>query len=134
MVYTVEDPVYDRSQPRPDIQLLYSYPLKNVPGFTIIGLKVSFPPGGGSPPHRHGGASVAGVVLSGTGYNKMNDSPTMVLTKGETWYEAPGCHHKISANFSDTEDFVIIATMVIGTKVFEEGGMDVLVQIDEEYR
>jgi quercetin dioxygenase-like cupin family protein len=77
---------------------------------------------------------VAGVVLSGTGYNKMNNSPTTVLTEGETWYEAPGCHHKISANVSDTEDFVLIATMVIGTKVFEEGGMDVLVQVDEEYR
>lgn len=114
--------------------MLYSYPLRNVSGFSVIGLSVAFPPGGASPPHRHGGASVAGVVISGTTYNKMNDDPTLVLTKGETWYEAPGCHHKISANASDTEDLLLLATFVVETKVVEDGGFGALVQVDEEYR
>ncbi|OCL06495.1 hypothetical protein AOQ84DRAFT_321366 [Glonium stellatum] len=134
MVHTIEDPVFDRSKPRPAIKMLYSYSLRNIPGFSVIGLSVSFPPGGSSPPHRHGGASIAGVVISGTAYNKMNNDPTLVLEKGETWYEAPGCHHKISMNASDSEDLVLLATFIVETKVVEEGGFGALVQVDEEYK
>ncbi|KAF2094420.1 cupin domain protein [Rhizodiscina lignyota] len=119
--------------PHASIQLLYSYPLVNVPGFSILTLKVTFPPRGATPPHRHGGASVSGVILRGTAYNKMNDEPTMVLTAGESWYEAPGCHHRISANASETEEMELMATFVVETKVAEEGGMAALVQIDEEF-
>lgn len=114
--------------------MAYNYELRNIPGFSVVGLTVDFPPGGASPPHRHGGASVAGVVIAGTSYNKMNNDPTLVLTKGETWYEAPGCHHKISQNASQTEPLVLFATFVVETKVVEERGMEALVQIDEEYR
>jgi quercetin dioxygenase-like cupin family protein len=64
----------------------------------------------------------------------MNDSPTLLLTEGETWYEAPGCHHKVSMNASETEDLVLLATFVVETKVVEEGGMGALVVVDEEYR
>ncbi|KAH7062668.1 cupin domain-containing protein [Macrophomina phaseolina] len=95
---------------------------------------VQFPPKGASPPHRHGGASVVGVVLSGTAYNKMNDSPTTVLAKGETWYEAPGCHHRTSANASDVDELSFLATFVVQTEVIEKGGIESLVVVDEEYR
>jgi len=114
--------------------MLYQYPLKNVEGFSIIGLKVSFPPGAASPPHRHGGASVAAVVVSGTAYNKMNNDPTLLKQAGESWYEAPGCHHKTSANASDTEPMELVATFVVETKVVEENGFGALVQVDEEYK
>jgi len=134
MVKTVEDPVYSRDQPAPLLKLLSSYKLGNVPNFSIVTLQVHMPPNGGSPPHRHGGAAISGVVLKGSGYNKMNNSPTNLLTEGETWYEAPGCHHKISMNASSTEDFILQATMVVETQVFEEGGMGALVIVDEEYK
>jgi quercetin dioxygenase-like cupin family protein len=114
--------------------MTYNYPLHNVPGFSIIGLTVTYPPGGASPPHRHGGASVAGVIVAGTCYNKMNDAATLVLAEGETWYEAPGCHHRISQNASETEPLVFLATFVVETKVVEDGGVAALVQIDEEFR
>jgi len=138
MGHSIPDPPYDRSvlekAPLPGRQLLYSYPLVNVPGFSVIALKVTFPPGGATPPHRHGGASVSGVILKGTTYNKMNNEPTMVLSKGESWYEAPGCHHRISANASETEELEFIATFVVETKVVEEGGPGALVVIDEEFK
>jgi quercetin dioxygenase-like cupin family protein len=114
--------------------VLYQYPLRNVPNFSILGLSVVFPPGGASPPHRHGGASVAAVVISGTAYNKMNNDATMVLKQGETWYEAPGCHHKISANASEIEELHLLAAFVVETKVVEEGGFGALVQVDDEYK
>ncbi|KAI9162977.1 Reticulon-4-interacting protein 1 like protein [Paramyrothecium foliicola] len=89
--------------------------------------------GGEHPPHRHGGASVVGTVLAGSTYNKMNDEPTMLVSAGETWYEAPGCHHRVSMNASKTEELVLFATFVVETRVVEEGGMGALVQIDKEY-
>jgi len=64
----------------------------------------------------------------------MNDSPTLLLTEGETWYEAPGCHHKVSANASETEPFVLLATFVVETKTVEEGGMGALVVVDEGFQ
>jgi quercetin dioxygenase-like cupin family protein len=100
----------------------------------MVALRVSFPPGAMSPPHRHGGASVSGVILSGSAYNKMNNEPTQLLTKNDTWYEAPGCHHKTSANASDTEEMELLATFVVETKVLVEGGPQALVQVDEEYK
>lgn len=64
----------------------------------------------------------------------MNDSPTKKMETFESWYEAPGCHHRTSANASDTEPLVLLATFVLETKVFLEGGPGVLVQVDEEYK
>jgi len=134
MVRTIEDPVYDKTKPLPAIKPLYHHQLKNVPGFDHIGLEVRFPPGGAAPPHRHGGASISGVVVSGTSYNKMNNGPTHVFEKGDSWYEMPGCHHKVSMNASDTEELVLIANFVVEAKVIEEGGYEALVLVDEEYR
>jgi hypothetical protein len=64
----------------------------------------------------------------------MNDAPTRVFSKGGSFFEAPGCHHKVSDNFSDTEEAQLIASMVIDTEVFEKGGVEALVEIDEEFR
>ena len=62
---------------------------------------------------------MAAVVLEGTVYNKMNDDPLRVIENGQSWYEAPGCHHKVSANFSKTEPAKILATMVVDTQALE---------------
>ncbi|KAF2813112.1 uncharacterized protein BDZ99DRAFT_249738 [Mytilinidion resinicola] len=133
MARTIADPVYDRTKPLPAITPLYHHQLVNVPGFSHIALEVRFPPGGASPPHRHGGASVSGLVVSGTGYNKMNDGPTTVLERGGAWYEAPGCHHKVSMNASEIEEYVIVASFVVESRVVEEGGYAALVVVDPEY-
>ncbi|KPM37925.1 hypothetical protein AK830_g8632 [Neonectria ditissima] len=90
-----EDNTYDRSRPLPSLAPAFQYKPINCPGKSIIGLIVSFPPNSAKPPHRHGGASVTGIVLEGTVLNKMNDDPTKVIETGGTWHEAPGCHHKV---------------------------------------
>lgn len=76
---------------------------------------------------------MTGIVLEGTVLNKMNDDPVRVIETGGTWYEAPGCHHKVSANFSKSEPAKILATFVVDTQVVEDGGLGALVQMDEEY-
>lgn len=65
---------------------------------------------------------------------RMNNDPMKVIKAGETWYEAPGCHHRISDNASKTEPATLFATLVLDTDVLERDGMGALIQIDEEYR
>ncbi|KAJ5261100.1 hypothetical protein N7478_011695 [Penicillium angulare] len=130
----MEEPPYDSSRPMPDIAVAYSYKLSNCPGKSIIGVRVSFPPDGATPPHRHGSCSVSAYVISGAVQNKMNNDPMKIIETGGTWYEAPGCHHRISNNASKTEPAVVIASMILDTAEFERDGMGALIQIDEEYR
>lgn len=122
------------SRPIPILKPLYQFPLPSVPGKTLTALLVTFPPNGSTPPHRHGQALLTGYVIEGTSNNKMNDQPTTVVKAGDSWFEAPGCHHKVSDNASKTEKLVLIATFVIDTDVLEKEGQAALVQIDEEYR
>ena len=99
-----------------------------------MSLQVTFPPKGSTPPHTHAGAFVAVVVLKGSVLNKMNDDPMKIFHTGGTFHEMPGCHHVISDNASDTEEAVIVATLVVDTTVLDQGGIEGLVVIDEEYR
>lgn len=122
------------SRPLPTIKSLYQYDLVNCPGKVLVAIQVKFPPNGASPPHRHGGASVIGYVLEGTTLNKMNDEPIKKINQGESWYEAPGCHHKVSENHSKTDKLTMMATMVLDKKVLEEEGPGALLQVDDEYK
>lgn len=114
--------------------LVYQHRLPNCPGKSCVGFLVNFVPNAATPPHRHAGASVCAFVLEGTLLNKMNDSPTRVVTAGESFFEAPGCHHKVSETYSATEGAKLLATMVVDTEIVEKGGAAALVVIDEEYR
>lgn len=104
----------------------------------MLALKVTFPPGGSTPPHTHAGAFVAVHVLTGSVLNKMNDDPMTIKKAGDSFYEAPGCRHRISDNASETEEAVIIATLMLSTEKMDEivnkEGAAGLVVIDEEYR
>ncbi|KAJ5978511.1 Cupin 2 conserved barrel [Penicillium viridicatum] len=130
----MQEPTYDPSRPMPSLEIAYSYKLVGIPNKTIVSLRVEFPPNGSTPPHRHGGANVGAYVLKGTLLNKMNEDPMKTIEEGGSWFEAPGCHHRISDNASKTEPATLIATMVTDTEAFERDGMGALIQIDEGYR
>ena len=57
-----------------------------------------------------------GRVLSG-----MNGNPPKVYELGESFMEAPGCHHTVSENNSDSRRAKIIATLIVDTEVVERG-------------
>ena len=116
------------------MELAYQYKLPNCPGKSSIGLLVTFPPNSSTPPHRHAGAASSALVLSVSLVNKMNNEPTRVFDKGGSWFEAPGCHHKVSDNYSTTETATLLATLVVDTEVVDKGGIAALVELDEEYR
>lgn len=125
-------------RPFPSLEVLYKYKLLNTPDKSILGMKVTFPPGACTPPHSHAGAFVSVTVLTGSVLNKMNDDPMTIKHAGDSFYEAPGCRHRISDNASQTEEATIIATLILETEVMdalmEESGVAGLVVIDEEYR
>ncbi|KAM0795741.1 hypothetical protein BDR22DRAFT_882949 [Usnea florida] len=127
---SANEPGYNAARPLPSRQLLYQYELVNSPSQSIIAFRITFPKNGAFPPHRHGGASVVdGAVL-----NRVNDEPARVLTAGETWYEAPGCHHRTFDNHLTTEPTTVLATYVVDTEVVREGGLAALTIVDEEFR
>lgn len=117
----------------PSLSVSFSYKLVGIPNKTMVSLRVEFPPNGSTPPHRHGGANVGAYVVKGNLLNKMNDDPMRTIEEGGSWFEAPGCHHRISDNASKTEPATLIATMITDTDAFERDGMGALIQIDEEY-
>lgn len=95
---------------------------------------VTFPPNASTPPHRHGGATLTGYVIKGSTLNKMNDQPTRVMRTGDSWYEAPGCYHRVSDNASKSEELVLLATFIVESETLQKEGPAALVQIDEEWR
>ncbi|TAQ83724.1 hypothetical protein B7494_g7946 [Chlorociboria aeruginascens] len=128
------EPTYDPTRPFPNIRPLYQHPIPNCPGKTIVALHVTFPPNSATPPHTHPGAFVIVNLVSGYVLNKMNNDQMQIYGPGETFHENPGCRHWISDNASATEEATFVATFIVDTKAVEEGGVEGLVVIDEEYR
>jgi len=86
--------------------------LADVPGREVMMITLDIPPGGGSPPHRHPGAHNFGYVLEGAYRIKLDSGPETVLTKGQTFYEAPGQLHAVSRNASETEPAKVLVVVV----------------------
>jgi quercetin dioxygenase-like cupin family protein len=86
--------------------------LADVPGREVMVITLDIPPGGGSAPHRHPGHHVFGYVLEGSYKLKLDQGDEKILTKGQTFYEAPGQLHAVSANASATEPAKVLAVIV----------------------
>jgi len=73
------------------------------PGHEVTMTTLDIPAGGGSMPHRHPTTHNFGYVLEGAYRIKLDDGPERVLSKGDTFYEAPNQLHAVSRNASTTE-------------------------------
>lgn len=94
----------------------FRHAIPNVPGKSLVGLVVTYAPGGKSPPHHHAAsASIAALVLSGAVRSQVDDEPAKVYRAGESWFEQPGAHHKVSENASTTEPAQLLAIFVVDT-------------------
>jgi quercetin dioxygenase-like cupin family protein len=62
-------------------------------------VEVTYQPGDSSTAHRHP-CPVVGYVIEGSYRTKSGDEPEAVFTAGQTFYEAPGAVHRVSANGS----------------------------------
>ncbi|EEU36644.1 uncharacterized protein NECHADRAFT_51650, partial [Fusarium vanettenii 77-13-4] len=104
----------------------------NIPGQTWLGLTVTTPVNAATPPHTHAGAAVVATVIRGHVLNQMtrsHDSGAKIYGPGESWYEAPGCHHVRSETVGD-EECVFIANLIVSTDTFK--GLDVKSRAPED--
>ena len=89
-------------------------PIPNLPGKRLVSHIVDYPPGATSAPHRHAGSAfIYAYVLSGKIRSQVNGEPARVYRAGETWFENPGAHHRVSANASDTEPARLLAVLIV---------------------
>lgn len=94
----------------------FSHAITNIPGKSLVAVEVSYPPGGASEPHTHAkSAFIYAYVLSGEIESKVDDAPAKVYKTGESFYEAPGAHHRISRNASATQPAKLLAVFVVDT-------------------
>jgi quercetin dioxygenase-like cupin family protein len=98
--------------PATKVSQLMKQTLADVPGREVMMITLDIPPGGGSPAHRHPGAHNFGYVLEGAYKIKLDNGPEQVLTKGQTFYEAPGQLHAVSSNASNTEPAKVLVMVV----------------------
>jgi quercetin dioxygenase-like cupin family protein len=96
------------------VTLVYQHPLPGVPGKSLKGVLVEYPPGGSSPPHTHAkSALIYATVLEGTVRCQLNDAPVRTFRVGENWTEMPGDRHRVSANASETLPAKVLAVFVV---------------------
>ena len=98
------------------VTLVFDRALPNVPGKSMKGVLVEYPPGGSSPAHTHpNSAFIYATVLEGAIRSQVNDGPVTVYRAGENFSEMPGDHHAVSANASKTEPAKLLAVFVVDT-------------------
>ncbi|KAF7543422.1 hypothetical protein G7Z17_g10754 [Cylindrodendrum hubeiense] len=132
-------------RPVVNVELSYVHQPPNLADKTWIGLLVKAPPNAATPPHTHAGAAVVATVLRGHVLNQMvhhhvdpvtgavhnKDGGAKVYGPGESWYEAPGCHHVRSETVGD-EEALFVANLIVSTDVFK--GLDIQARsLQEDY-
>ncbi|SEV92655.1 cupin domain-containing protein [Luteibacter sp. 329MFSha] len=92
----------------------FSHSIPNIPGKSLVAVEVEYPPAGASTPHRHArSAFIYAYVVSGAIESQADDGPAKVYRAGESFYEAPGAHHRISRNASKSEPAKLLAVFVV---------------------
>ncbi|KAH7119910.1 hypothetical protein B0J11DRAFT_508695 [Dendryphion nanum] len=109
--------------PRESLQILSTFDPPTLPNHTIIVASVTLPPNSATPPHRHGGAAVVAVPISGKTLNQMNGAEPKIYGPGDIMYEAPGCHHQRSEFVEGGEggDATFIAVLVVDKETVDYG-------------
>ena len=103
--------VSQQQTPATKVTTLLKEVVAQLPGREIM-VTLDIPPGGGSAAHRHPGHHIFGYVLEGTYKLKLDQGAETILTKGQTFREAPGQLHAVSANASLTEPAKVLAFIV----------------------
>jgi quercetin dioxygenase-like cupin family protein len=99
----------------PIVRSVFNQPT-DVSGKSLQAVTVSYPPGAKSAPHHHANSAfIMAYVISGAIRSRLEGEPARVYHAGETWSEAPGAHHTVSENASDTEPAELLAVFLVDT-------------------
>lgn len=93
------------------VELVSSNALPDLPGKRVTVVRVTYGPGGFTPPHRHAG-TVTAYITKGRIRSQLQGGPVEVFEVGQSFFEPPGAIHLVSANASETEFAELIAVFV----------------------
>ncbi|OAT67844.1 hypothetical protein AWB85_12030 [Mycobacteroides immunogenum] len=100
----------------PTVTVVSSREISNIPGKSFVIVRVDFPPGAVSPPHRHAGSAfIQAFVESGTLRNEVEGDGVRDYSAGQYWYEEPGAHHLRTENLSRSAPAVLFADIIMDT-------------------
>lgn len=92
----------------------FQHAIPNIPGKNLLSVVVDYPPGGKTEPHHHAASAfIYAYVLSGAIRSQVDDGPAKVYRAGESFFEMPGAHHRVSENASATEPARLLAVFVV---------------------
>ena len=120
-------------RPRETLEVIAHHRPSNIPGKSLIALRLTQPPNAATPPHTHAGGTALGLTIHGQVLNQMNCDEPEIARSGECWYEAPGCHHVRGENACKTETASFFAVLIVDDDVVKDGYEGVVV-IDEEVK
>jgi quercetin dioxygenase-like cupin family protein len=96
------------------VKPVFQHAIPNVPGKNLVAVVVNYPPGAKSPPHRHAkSAFIYAQVLTGSIRSAVGAEPAKVYQAGESFYEEPGSHHRVSENASETQPASLLAVFIV---------------------
>jgi len=102
------------SAPTETVSVAADKAIPNLPGKRLVSHVVDYPPGARSAAHRHAGSAfIYAYVVSGQIRSQVDDEPARVYRAGETWFESPGAHHRVSENASETEPARLLAVLIV---------------------
>ena len=93
------------------VELITSHALPDLPGKRVTVVRVTYGPGGFTPPHRHAG-TVTAYITKGQIRSQLGGGPLEIFEVGQSFFEPPGATHLVSANASNTEMAELIAVFV----------------------
>jgi quercetin dioxygenase-like cupin family protein len=99
------------------VKAVFEHAIPNAEGKSMIAVVVTYPPGAKSPAHHHArSAFIYAYVLSGAIRSQVGDEPAKIYRVGESFYELPGSHHRISENASEKDPASLLAVFVVDSK------------------
>ncbi|KAL4758344.1 cupin domain-containing protein [Aspergillus foveolatus] len=119
-----------KGRPRESFEIIKIYHPSNLPGKQIVVGRVLMDPRAATPPHTHNNAAIVAVVTEGTVLNQMNEDNPILTSKGEVFYESPGCHHVLCEN-NTQEKVSFIVVLIVDDEVVKDG-YESLVVLDAE--
>lgn len=93
------------------LRVIACQPVADGSGMAVTTALVDFPPGAGSPRHRHPG-SVSAYVLDGRVRSQLAGGPARTYGPGQTWFEPPGAIHLFARNLSATRPARLLAVFI----------------------
>ncbi len=96
---------------QPDVVVLMSKDLTDIPGKEATMLTVEYPPGGSDPVHRHYAQAFV-YVLEGSVVMQVKGGKEVTLTPGQTFYEGRDDVHIVGRNASTTKPAKMLVVLV----------------------